>query len=271
MNIPSPRPELSLIPEGTRLKNANRLFKQAPSIFALSPADHVSEKYNFIPTHAVLEVFENMGWEAESAIQQHSRYGGDSELHRKHTVTLSNPDLPRCDNGVGSLRFNCRVTNSHDWGSIFRAVMGVEVKVCDNGLYLPNGMHKHVSIRHDNVLQSVEMITEQFVTGIDAKVIPTIYKMHDRVLTDDEITDFSIQARDLRFTDSVSPVHVLKVRRFQDEGNDLWTIFNVIQENCTKAMKHPEMKRRTRDLTEVSRLEKVNTGLFELALNYLEA
>jgi hypothetical protein len=261
---------LAVNPAETKLKHGPLLFKQCPAIFAKAPAEHVSDKYNFIPTYRVLEAFEGLGWEARNAIQQHSRFGHDSELHRKHVVTLDNPHLPRVDNGVGSLQFNCRVTNSHDWGSIFKAIMGIYVKICSNGLYVPDGVHSHVSIRHDNILESVEVITDQFSLGIDRDVIPVVYRMNDRVLSDDEIIDFATRARDLRFTDSVQPFHVLKRRRMQDEGNRLWTVFNVIQENCTKAMKHDGMKRKSRDLREVSRLEKVNTSLFDLAMGYLE-
>jgi hypothetical protein len=64
-------------------------------------------------------------------------------------------------------------------------------------------------------------------------------------------------------------IGLLTPKRIEDEGNDLWKVFNVVQENFVRGgveMSSPKgRKSRTRGLQNILAVNKVNTRLWELA------
>ena len=57
----------------------DELYTQAPSIFAEEPAEGVSDRYAFVPTHTVLETFRKAGYypimASESKIRNENNRG----------------------------------------------------------------------------------------------------------------------------------------------------------------------------------------------------
>jgi hypothetical protein len=57
---------------------------------------------------------------------------------------------------------------------------------------------------------------------------------------------------------------LLTLRRGEDSGRDIWTTFNVLQENCVRGG-IKLTKRTSRDLTNIDALDRVNTQLWDVA------
>jgi hypothetical protein len=87
----------------------------------------------------------------------------------------------------------------------------------------------------------------------------------------DQQIDFATKARNLRFGEdsTVDPVSLLDARRSQDAGDDLWRVFNRLQENTTKGgVRFQGMRRASRQLTNIDASVRVNQGLWSLAATY---
>jgi hypothetical protein len=71
----------------------------------------------------------------------------------------------------------------------------------------------------------------------------------------------------------IEPEQLLLPRRPEDEKNDLFTVYNVIQENVIKGgveYRHNESIRHTRKITGVGTDYKVNSGLWDIMVNFAE-
>ena len=76
----------------------------------------------------------------------------------------------------------------------------------------------------------------------------------------------ALRAREIRFdgNDSIDPNLLLTLRRGEDSGRDIWTTFNVLQENCVRGG-IKLTKRTSRDLSNIDALDRVNTQLWDVA------
>jgi hypothetical protein len=77
-------------------------------------------------------------------------------------------------------------------------------------------------------------------------------------LSTDDIRKFAFNAASLRFDDmsEVNIEDIIRVNRIEDEGNDVWTVFNRIQESLTA------------DISNFNQDIRVNQQLFSLAEQY---
>ena len=88
-----------------------------------------------------------------------------------------------------------------------------------------------------------------------------INEMKRKQLSLDDMRRFAVQAAQLRFDNEadIDIENLLKVNRLEDEGNDVWTVFNRLQENLTADVKNFD-----KDIF-------LNQKLFELADQYVMA
>ena len=84
-------------------------------------------------------------------------------------------------------------------------------------------------------------------------------------LNEETRTDMAVEARKLRFGDiHMDPMLLLAPRRGEDQGRDIWTTYNVLQENCIRGG-FKLNKRTSRELRNIDALDRVNTGLWDIA------
>ena len=64
--------------------------------------------------------------------------------------------------------------------------------------------------------------------------------MKRKQLSVDDMKKFAFEAARLRFDDIIemNVEDLLRINRIEDEGNDVWTVFNRIQENLTADVKN---------------------------------
>jgi hypothetical protein len=98
--------------------------------------------------------------------------------------------------------------------------------------------------------------------------------MMERQLTMDEKVEFVQKAAKIRWNRGSLPsddllVNLLVAKRIEDEGDDLWKTFNVVQENFVRGgfeyRSQKGRKTRLRNLKNILAVNHVNTKLWELA------
>jgi len=241
-----------------------QLKSAAPSIFSTSASPKMSDKYVFVPTEDILENFQREGWEIASAKQTgRGTYG-------VHEIRLRNGELPK----VGDTLVEAIIRNSHNGMTTLGVSAGLHRLVCSNGLTVPTALAESFNVRHQRFdLNDVKRLTESFA-GKLPKIGGSVNRMMERDMTTDEKIDFVRKSAEIRFSkekvlNDMEIVGLLSPNRTEDEGDDMWKVFNVVQEKFVRGgMEYSSPKgRRTklRGLQNIMAINQVNTKLWELA------
>lgn len=248
--------------------NHNQIAVAAPSVFAVAPHGKVSEGYHFVPTNRVLEAFENVNFTCINAKQQKTRELGN-EMSTKHTLLLRKNDSVDLDlRGVNVP--TVRLTNSHDWSSTFQVSFGMLALMCSNGLYFAGPQYESYSVRHDSIMEDVESIVARFASTAN-RMNNTIETWAGILLSSDQKREFAKSASAIRFGAERASYDLgdilLETRRRQDNADDLWTVFNTVQENAVRGGVKAG-KRRSREIRNIGTSQTINEELFLLAASY---
>jgi len=242
------------------------LQEVAPSVFATSPSPKMSNKYTFVPTIEVVENFDREGWKVYSAKQV------GKGNYAQHELRLRNGELPQ----VGDSLIEAVIRNSHNGISSFSVSSGLHRLVCSNGLTVPTSIADAISVRHMNFdLGMVREITDQFAERLPV-IQRSVGKMESTFLSEGQLVDFVNKSAMIRWEKGSIPKFkledFLRPERDGDVGNSVWKTFNVIQEKFVRGgMKYNSKKGRVvsmRELKNFYNINKVNTGLWELAETY---
>ena len=242
------------------------LQEVAPSVFATSPSPKMSDKYTFVPTIEVVENFDKEGWKVYSAKQV------GKGNYAQHELRLRNGELPQ----VGDSLIEAVIRNSHNGISSFSVSSGLYRLVCSNGLTVPTSVADAISVRHMNFdLGMVREITDQFAERLPV-IQRSVGKMESTFLSEGQLVDFVNKSAMIRWEKGSIPKFkledFLRPERDGDVGNSVWKTFNVIQEKFVRGgMKYNSKKGRVvsmRELKNFYNINKVNTGLWELAESY---
>jgi hypothetical protein len=245
------------------------------SIFSDSPSPRVSNKYQFIRTSDVLESLSDLGWTPRTASEVRARKE-HTKGFQKHLIRLSNPEFSPVKE-VGSEVPEIILTNSHDGKNSFSFRIGIYRMVCSNGLVIPTEEFSNVTIKHIGSMASqIKEVVEKIHNNF-SEVYLDIEKMKKRDLTSKEINEFSrraLESRSLSLPPSLSsdPRQILNPQRKEDEGKDLWRIYNRAQENLTWGnfeIKTKKGSRRAVPLRSITKNIRMNEGLWNLAKSYL--
>jgi len=236
----------------------------APSVFATSASNKLSDKYVFVPTDQVIEYFDCEGWEI-SDVSQTGR-----GIHATHQLKFRHGQLP----AVGDTLVEAIVRNSHNGMSTFSVSAGLHRLVCSNGLVVPTSVVEKFNVRHSGFeLDDVKRLMDGF-----SKKLPVIQgsvgRMMERELTIDEQIQYVQKASKIRWVEGSIPsdsqlVDILTPNRVEDNKNDLWTTFNVVQEKFVRGgfdyRTKTGRKSKLRNLKSILTVNNINTKLWELA------
>lgn len=247
-----------------------QLIKVAPSIFANEAHDSRSERYTYIPTIDILRKLRGEGYLPFAATQTRTR-DADKREHTKHMIRLRKLDSFNLQRGEEVNEIV--MVNSHDGSSAYQLMPGVFRVVCSNGLV--SGKHMgEIRVPHkgnvvDDVIEGVFRVVEDFEL-IDSQKDA----MKGLQLDPTERLAFARSALQLKYDTeaAAAPIHerqLLDVRRSADNGGDLWTTFNVVQENMIKggvrARTASNRRTTTRAVQGIDQSIKLNRALWTLA------
>ncbi len=209
----------------------------APAAGSFEPIDGVSAKYSFVPTLTAVDLLRDAGWLPIHA-QQSSVRVTEREGYQKHMIRFAKNGL-----SFDGERVDLILYNSHDRGCAFRLIASVWRKICGNGLMVAsefaNFSHRHVGFKPDDFIHSAGEIAS--AAGI---IADRVDEMKVIELTPDERGVFAQAAHRLIYgkpgdegepeNAPIRPDQLLHERRYDDKGNDLWSVFNKVQENAMR-------------------------------------
>lgn len=252
--------------KGAPLSDAE-IERIAPSIFAQAAHDSRSERYTYIPTIEILNGLRRHGFQPFMCAQTRVR----DEAHRDHTKHMIR--LRHAEH-IGTREANeIILVNSHNGSSSYQMLAGVFRFACANGMVCGT-THQDIRIPHkgdvmDQVLEGAHVILEGFDLITERRE-----GMQSVVLQPPEQQALARAALSLRYdptkqTPPIEAERLLRARRVDDQGSDLWSTFNRIQENMTKGGQQGARVngrlRSTRAITGIDQNIAINRGLWTLA------
>lgn len=258
----------------------DQLRRIAPTVFQTEPHSSRSDNYKPVPTIAVLEALRTVGWEPYSV--QQSVVRDESKAHfNKHLLRLRQGNAKELVDatiqrghhvfvGNGPEYNELILTNSHDGSSSFELTAGRFRLVCLNGLIMGKTFGS-VRVPHrgnveDLVIDGATRIVDHF-TEIDTFRA----QMAEIELDFPSRLAFGQQALNIRYGDNapILPESLIASRRREDCRHDLWTVYNVVQENMIKGgirgVTQAGRGMRTRTITGIDQDMSLNKRLWDLA------
>jgi hypothetical protein len=245
--------------------NIEQIREIAPSVFTEAKAPHLTDKYIQTPTIKVVEDLMNLGWEVTKVQEVRSRkYKG----FQKHLIMFRNPDITIKGANGDDAQPQILLTNSHDGKAAFNFRVGIFRFVCSNGLVISDADFGVMSIRHLNyTFESLQAKVAEMI-GKLPKLVNKINTFKAKTLTEPQMIDFATKASQLRTKKTVNIMDVLTPTRTEDQGNDLWVVFNRVQEKILGGS-YTSGGRKARSVKNFQKDIQLNEQLFELAESYL--
>ena len=247
------------------------LRELVPSAFATTQSQRVSNKYTFISTKTVLDDMNKLGWEAFNASQRKSRKSQDAQF-TKHMIRLRNSSVGKIGDSIPEVV----LTNSHDGRNAFTLHAGLFRMVCSNGLVIADTTFEQVKIKHQwYSFEEIRKIMDGMLEVVP-KVISQVTQLNAVILDEDQQIDFATKALLTRYPKGNEVLNVedlLSPVRTADRGDELWKIFNVVQEKLIKGglvfNNKKEKMQKLRPIINIDRRIDVNKKLWELTEAYV--
>jgi len=226
--------------------------------------DRTSDKYAFVSTANVLEIFADHNWLPSVISEAASRkYRG----YQKHLIRLRHSQFEF--KGAGETP-EIVLVNAHMGSSSFLLWLGLFRAACANGLILGEMWEsfriRHIGFTAEKVSQAILSLTQSAPKALDAAE-----RFKAIELTSSEQVAYAESAIELvndgeKF--AMNPHDILGARRYEDRKSDLWTTFNRVQENVIKGginrVNTLGRSRRTRQVKDIARNVDLNRALWSL-------
>ena len=259
---------------------------KAPYIFATAPTNpNTSDRYVFASTETIIDDMEKLGWGVVDCKQQ--RANKRSGIRSFHMVAFQNPNvvITREDengNEVADCFPRIILTNSHDGFNSFKFMVGIFRLVCSNGLVIATDTFANISIRHINydfeelrkvVATAINAVSEQIVVMNDMQNTTLTLEQKNELATEALRIRKGVKADEKFSVDEETLADILAPTRKEDESNDLWSVFNTLQEKMISGnfqMTSPTngRTRKARAIKGVSKDLSINQDLFRVASSY---
>ena len=226
---------------GYRIEDKESLRAVAPAAFASDHHPDRTKRYSYVNTEELVDTLTQSGWDLFSAKQN-----GANPFSR-HIIRFNNSKLGYFDLKGDKVKPQVILDNSHNGGSQAQIWAGLFRLVCSNGLVVAmpglytNIILKHVGINKEELLKTLTLISDQY-----AVVGSHINDMIQVDLDKKTAFEFAMKAIAIRephtFINADGTVNTKKVLtstninqvltplRGEDKGENLWSIFNLVQE-----------------------------------------
>lgn len=258
-----------------------QLREVCPLAFADQPTNpDVSGRYLFVNTETIVDDLDKLGWKPVQAAQRKGR--GKSTIFSKHMVAFQNPDIKIKGKDGDDAFPRIIMTNSHDGMQAFKFSVGIFRLVCSNGLVVADEQFSEFKIKHKGyTFDELRGVVNEAVNDLPNKV-KVLNDMKNRILTQEEKNKLALDAMLIRAGiepgtekakefnyDDETIEDILDPKRDADKGDDLWKVFNVVQEKITQGDFHAALTgakvRKVRKIKSFEKDIKVNKELFKLA------
>ena len=256
----------------------DEIRKIAPSVFTeKADSSSTSKHYVHIPTEKVIDDMSSLGWGVVDAKQVKAR---KNQGYQKHMVVFGNDNLVVEGKDGDTVMPRILMTNSHDGKNSFQFQAGLYRLVCSNGLVIADAEFANMKIRHMGYdLAELKTVIQEIVEKLPLTV-ECMNKLKAKELSKEEQSQFAKEALATRLSEkelsnitSDQILDLLAPTRSEDEGDDMWNVFNVIQEKVIHGMFDVYgvngKVRKARKIKNFKQDTKVNQELYQLALSYV--
>jgi hypothetical protein len=209
----------------------------------------------YVDTLEVVKVLQNEGWTLHGV----DEFRNKQRRVMSNFVQMKHPDLKLFEGGKTEAVASITISNSCDGKKPLEMSLGVYRQICSNGLIVREEFAteriKHIEMDYNNLYSKIML----FGNKTD-KVLNKFTSLKQHELNDSDVIKLAREAAFLRYEDSEVNDRVdalLRVSRLEDEGNNLWRVYNRIQENLTHDVRNPNLN------------IKLNQQLFALAESYI--
>ena len=262
-----------------------QIKKVCPLAFYQEPTNPgVSNKYMMANTETIIDDMARLGWYPVEAKQCRAKKGS-SGIRSFHVVAFQNENVKIMQDGETEAYPRIILTNSHDGFRSFKFMCGIYRLICSNGLVIATEEFASISIRHINyTFEELRKVVAQSIDAIPEQV-KVMNKMKQTELTVEQKYDLALQIIKARkgaeendkFTATKETLDdILTPTRKEDYGNDLWTVFNVLQEKAIKggyayAADPSKKARKQRSIKSAVKDISLNQTMFAIATSFLPA
>jgi hypothetical protein len=220
-----------------------QIRKACPVAFSESASTEVSKHYTHIPTNRVIDDMRELGWGVIQAQQVAARKNA-TKGYQKHMIVFRHPDLIVEGKDGDNVWPQIIMTNSHDGKNAFSFQAGMYRFVCSNGLVIADQEFGKMRIRHmgydfDTLRETINEMVEKLPLTVES-----MNKFKNTELSEPQKYDLARKALATRLkvqkdqkVDQVYKIDLdefLKPVRKEDSGNDLWSVFNLVQEKVVE-------------------------------------
>lgn len=236
-----------------------------------------SEKYSHLPTSQIVDWLGKADFVPVRAVETKVRKA-DKQGFQKHMIRFRHMETTGL---MGESLPEVVVINSHDgtcglqmWAGIFRMV-------CSNGIVAASVTYKKVSIPHRGELEGKVIDASYRVINDAKRALIGVQEWGKIELSRKDQLDFAARGLIARYGElkdsPVEPYQILQVNRPEDAKVDLWTTFNVVQENLIRGGiagynrvddNGLNIRRTVRPIRGVGQNVELNTDLWQIAEDY---
>lgn len=252
----------------SRTIQAEDLRERTPAALAVEADPGTGDRYVFFSTQKIIESLSAVGFVPVAASQTHTRRSAPQfaphviRFRRRYETVALKDCIPEI-----------LCLNSHNGRTALQFRLALYRPICTNGLVvcsdaLPVWKVAHRGDFFDRAIEAVIRQAEQF-----AVVGQRVERMQQTVLEREQRLAFATRALSLRFGETrqagMAPQQLLEARRAEDVGDDLWRVYNTIQENVIQGdieRRSPSGRLlRSRPIRAIARDVEINVGLWHIA------
>jgi hypothetical protein len=225
------------------------VLSRAPAAFSVTKADHLTDRYQSLQTSSLLPILADYGYFPVQAAQTRPRKMSDvlkAAEHRHHLISFARAeDLQRPD------RPEVTLFNSHNGSGAVRLFAGIYRMICSNGIVVGNGVEARI-YHNKAAMMGFEDMLRKVVANVP-EVLATMERMKSITLSYSQVVKMAENAVALRwqrfdpqlarydvmhpkgvFYNDETVLNALSSKRLEDRGDNLYTVFNRIQENVMR-------------------------------------
>ena len=213
----------------------------APSVYTTTAHPKLSDRYRQVNTSQVVDALREVDYIPVAVGQSNSR-NAFNQPYTKHLLRFrSVGDIQKLLRGEVETVPEIVAVNGHDGITLVELYAGIFRMVCENGLISMSSSMVSLKLTHRGDINLTAQVVEMSKTI--AGQIPLIYNQvaswQGIKLDPSQQRAYAVGANDLRSSSlQIAPEVMLTPRRTADAqalaSGDLWTTFNVVQENLTQ-------------------------------------
>jgi hypothetical protein len=224
------------IPVNNNLDKARAFANSLDNNF-ITNVQKIKQKEFYIPTLDVVQKLQNEGWKIQGVDEVRAK-------NRKivnNYVQMQHPDFAvKNSKGKDEAYTSITISNSCNGNKPLQMSLGMFRQVCTNGLVRFDQHAETEKIKH---IEVNARDLDRFVVSMNGKadkLLTEVNEMKYKGLSIEDMRKLAREAASLRYSnlDDINIDDLFAVNRVEDESNDLWTVFNRIQENLTHDVKN---------------------------------